>query len=101
MASKRKRKLEKKSSKEFQDKMEARRASANNALWTYGLPLAVILVVGLGVYFAFFYDLGDPKAEKWELEDPQSGEIDFSSPLFEDLRLKHALQYCNGNDIFN
>ena len=32
---------------------------------------------------------------------PQSGEIDFSSPLFEDLRLKHALQYCNGNDIFN
>ena len=35
------------------------------------------------------------------LLDPQSGEIDFSSPLFEDLRLKHALQYCNGNDIFN
>ena len=78
MASKRKRKLEMKSSKEFQDKMEARRAVANDALWTYGLPLAVILVVGLGAYFAFFYDLGDPKAEKWELEDPQSGEF-FSS----------------------
>tara|TARA_B100000676_G_C18075857_1_gene847568 strand:- start:3 stop:602 length:600 start_codon:yes stop_codon:yes gene_type:complete len=75
MASKRKRKLEKKSSTEFQEKMKARRASANDALWTYGLPLVVILVVGLGIYFAFFYDLGDPKAEKWELEDPQSGEI--------------------------
>ena len=35
------------------------------------------------------------------LLDPQSGKIDFSSPLFEDLTLKHALQYCNGNDIFN
>ena len=35
------------------------------------------------------------------LLDPQSGEIDFSSPLFEDLTLRHALQYCNGNDIFN
>ena len=78
MASKRKRKLEKKSSKEFQEKMQARRDSANDALWTYGLPLIVILVVGLGIYFAFFYDLGDPKAEKWELEDPQTGDI-FSS----------------------
>ena len=35
------------------------------------------------------------------LMDPESGKIEFSSPLFEDLRLKHALQYCNGNDIFN
>ena len=35
----------------------------------------VILVVGLGIYFAFFYELGDPSAEKWELEDPQTGEV--------------------------
>ncbi|GIR28243.1 MAG: hypothetical protein CM15mP42_11930 [Methanobacteriota archaeon] len=39
------------------------------------LPLVVILVVGLGIYFAFFYELGDPSAEKWELEDPQTGEV--------------------------
>ncbi|MBB88796.1 MAG: hypothetical protein CMB27_01010 [Euryarchaeota archaeon] len=84
MASKRKRKLEKKSSTEFQEKMKARRASANDALWTYGLPLVVILVVGLGIYFAFFYDLGDPKAEKWELEDPQSGEIYASEDYYND-----------------
>ena len=84
MASKRKRKLEKKSSTEFQEKMKARRASANDALWTYGLPLLVILVVGLGIYFAFFYDLGDPKAEKWELEDPQSGEIYASEDYYND-----------------
>ena len=84
MASKRKRKLEKKSSTEFKEKMKARRASANDALWTYGLPLVVILVVGLGIYFAFFYDLGDPKAEKWELEDPQSGEIYASEDYYND-----------------
>ena len=35
------------------------------------------------------------------LIDPESGKIEFSSPLFEDLRLKHALQYCSGNNIFN
>ena len=84
MASKRKRKLEKKSSTEFQEKMKARRASANDALWTYGLPLVVILVVGLGIYFAFFYELGDPSAEKWELEDPQTGEVYASEDYYND-----------------
>mgnify|MGYP001307556793 FL=1 len=84
MASKRKRKLEKKASREFQDKMVARRAATSNALWTYGLPLAIILVVGLGIYFAFFYELGDPKAEKWELEDPQTGEVFSSEDYFND-----------------
>ena len=84
MASKRKRKLEKKSSKEFQEKMQARRDSASDALWTYGLPLVVILVVGLGVYFAFFYELGDPKAEEWELEDPQTGEMFSSDDYYND-----------------
>ena len=84
MASKRKRKLEKKSSREFQEKMQARRESANDVLWKYGLPLVVILVVGLGVYFAFFYELGDPKAEKWELEDPQTGEMFSSEDYYND-----------------
>lgn len=84
MASKRKRKLAQKSSRQFEEKMQARRASANDALWSYGLPLVVILVVGLGVYFAFFYDLGDPKAEKWELEDPQTGETFASEDYYND-----------------
>ena len=84
MASKRKRKLAQKSSRQFEEKMQARRASANDALWSYGLPLVVILVVGLGVYFAFFYDLGDPKAEKWELEDPQTGEMFASEDYYND-----------------
>ncbi len=83
MASKRKRKLERKSSKEFQNKMQARRDSANDALWTYGLPLAVILVVGLGIYFAFFYEIGN-NAEKWKLEDPQTGEIFSSDDYYND-----------------
>lgn len=84
MASKRKRKIAQKSSRQFEEKMQARRASANDALWSYGLPLVVILVVGLGVYFAFFYDLGDPKAEKWELEDPQTGEMFASEDYYND-----------------
>ena len=84
MASKRKRKLEKKASRDVQDKMAARRAATSNALQTYGLPLVVILVVGLGIYFAFFYELGDPKAEKWELEDPQTGEMFSSEDYFND-----------------
>lgn len=83
MASKRKRKLERKSSKEFQNKMQARRDLANDALWTYGLPLAVILVVGLGIYFAFFYEIGN-NAEKWKLEDPQTGEIFSSDDYYND-----------------
>ena len=83
MASKRKRKLERKSSKEFQNKMQARRDSANDALWTYGLPLAVILVVGLGIYFAFFYEIGN-NAEKWKLEDPQTEEIFSSDDYYND-----------------
>lgn len=83
MASKRKRKLERKSSKEFQNKMQARRDSANDVLWTYGLPLAVILVVGLGIYFAFFYEIGN-NAEKWKLEDPQTGEIFSSDDYYND-----------------
>ena len=84
MASKRKRKLERKSSREFQDKMQSRRDSANDALWTYGLPLAVILIVGSGMYFAFFYEMGDPRAEEWKLEDPQTGEIFSSSDYYND-----------------
>jgi thiol-disulfide isomerase/thioredoxin len=44
----------------------------------------VILVVGLGIFFAFFYDLGDPKAEKWELEDPQTGETFASEDYYND-----------------
>ena len=84
MASKRKRKLEKKASRDVQDKMAARRAATSNALRTYGLPFVVILVVGLGIYFAFFYELGDPKAEKWELEDPQTGEMFSSEDYFND-----------------
>ena len=86
MASKRKRKLEKKSSKEFKDKMQARRSSANDALWKYGLPFAVVLVLVLGLYFAFVYEMGDPSAEEWELEDPQSGEI-YSSEDYYNNRL--------------
>tara|TARA_B100001250_G_scaffold412607_1_gene444299 strand:+ start:668 stop:1291 length:624 start_codon:yes stop_codon:yes gene_type:complete len=84
MGSKRKRKLEKKSSREFQERMEARRASANDALWSYGLPLMVVLVLGLGIYFAFFYELGDPKAEAWELEDPQTEEMFSSDDYYND-----------------
>ena len=35
------------------------------------------------------------------LKNPDEGEIEFSSPLFDNLSMQHSLKFCNGNDIFN
>jgi len=32
---------------------------------------------------------------------PEAGTITFSSPFFEELFMEHALEYCNGDNIFN
>ena len=36
-----------------------------------------------------------------DLNNPNSGSISFSSPLFDKLTMRHSLKFCNGNDIFN
>ena len=37
-----------------------------------------------GYLFCIFYELGDPNAEKWELEDPQTGEFYASEDYYND-----------------
>ena len=36
-----------------------------------------------------------------DLKNPDSGKIEFSSPLFDNLSMQHSLKFCNGNNIFN
>ena len=44
-------------------------------------------------HFPVYYSL--------DISDPSSGEISFSSPLFNSINLEHSLKYCNGNLIFD
>jgi len=44
-------------------------------------------------HFPVYYSL--------DISDPSSGEISFSSPLFNSISIEHSLKYCNGNPIFN
>ena len=44
-------------------------------------------------HFPVYYSL--------DISDPSSGEISFSSPLFNDINMEHSLKYCNGNLIFD
>ena len=53
MASKRKRKLEKKASREVDPKMQARRDSFNDMLWKFGPPVIAIVIL-LSVIFVVF-----------------------------------------------
>lgn len=69
MASKRKRKLEKKESLEINQRIAARRDVFNDNLWRYGPPIALALILILVVYFGFFYTLGPANAEEWKLEE--------------------------------
>ena len=42
-----------------------------------------------------------PVCYSLDISDPSSGEISFSSPLFNDINMEHSLKYCNGNLIFD
>ncbi|MEC7855156.1 MAG: hypothetical protein VYC61_00305 [Candidatus Neomarinimicrobiota bacterium] len=44
-------------------------------------------------HFPVYYSL--------DISDPSSGEISFSSPLFNSINIEHSLKYCNGNLIFD
>ena len=44
-------------------------------------------------HFPVYYSL--------DISDPSSGEISFSSPLFNSIHIEHSLKYCNGNLIFD
>ena len=87
MASKRKRKLEKKSKLEMDSRIAARRDAFNDNLWKYGLPIAVALILILVVYFGFFYTLGPANAEEWKLEEAETGDIYKSSDYYNNDQL--------------
>ena len=44
-------------------------------------------------HFPVYYSL--------DISDPSSGEISFSSPLFNKISIEHSLKYCNGSPIFD
>ena len=58
MASKRKRKLEKKASREVDPKMQARRDSFNDMLWKFGPPVIAIVPLNKSLKVIFTFDAG-------------------------------------------
>ena len=75
MASKRRRKLERKASQEGDERIAARREAFNDNLWKIGVPVVVSVILVTVIYFGFFYELGAPSADSWNLEEAETGEM--------------------------
>jgi len=73
MASKRKKKMAQKASRAVDDKMAARRDAFNEALWKYGPPIFVAVILLTAIFFIFVYEPGNPSAESWNLEESETG----------------------------
>ena len=87
MASKRRRKLEKKQSEAGNDQIAARREAFNDNLWKIGLPIGVAIVLVTAVYFGFFYELGTPSADSWEFEEAETGVVYSSEDYYDNGKL--------------
>ena len=86
MASKRKRKLEKKEALAIDQRMVARRDAFNDNLWKFGPPIALALfLILLGIIV--FYEPGPGRAEEWKLEEAETGDIYKSSDYYNDDQL--------------
>ena len=83
MASKRKRKLEKKAYRELDKKMSARRDAFNDMLWKYG-PATVGILILLAFLFFVFYEPAPISAEEWSLEEAQTGDMYSSEDYYND-----------------
>ena len=79
MASKRKRKMQLKASREIDEKMKARRAN----LWRFGPPVLTVLVLLTAIFFVFIYEPGNPRPEEWTLEEAETG-VTYSSKDYYD-----------------
>ena len=87
MASKRRRKLERKASQAGNEQMAARREAFNDNLWKIGVPVVVAILLVTVVYFGFFYELGDPSADGWELEEAETGVVYSSEDYYDNEKL--------------
>ena len=87
MASKRRRKLERKASQEGDERIAARREAFNDNLWKIGVPVVVSVILVTVIYFGFFYELGAPSADSWNLEEAETGEMYSSEDYYDNGKL--------------
>ena len=83
MASKRRRKLERKASRSIDQKMQARRDNFNETLWRFGPPVLVLLILLTVIFFVFIYEPGNPRPEEWTLEEADTGVIYSSKDYYD------------------
>jgi len=84
MASKRRRKLERKASRSIDQKMQVRRDNFNETLWRFGPPVLVLLILLTVIFFVFIYEPGNPRPEEWTLEEAETGVIYSSKDYYDD-----------------
>ena len=84
MASKRRRKLERKASRSIDQKMQARRDNFTETLWRFGPPVLVLLILLTVIFFVFIYEPGNPRPEEWTLEEADTGVIYSSKDYYDD-----------------
>ena len=83
MASKRRRKLERKASRSVDQKMQARRDNFSENLWRFGPPVLVLLILLVAIFFVFIYEPGNPRPEEWTLEEADTGVIYSSKDYYD------------------
>ena len=83
MASKRRRKLERKASRSIDQKMQARRDNFTETLWRFGPPVLVLLILLTVIFFVFIYEPGNPRPEEWTLEEAETGVIYSSKDYYD------------------
>jgi len=83
MASKRRRKLERKASRLVDQKMQARRDNFSENLWRFGPPVLVLLILLVAIFFVFIYEPGNPRPEEWTLEEAETGVIYSSKDYYD------------------
>ena len=84
MASKRRRKLERKASRSIDQKMQTRRDNFNETLWRFGPPVLVLLILLAVIFVVFIYEPGNPRPEEWTLEEAETGVIYSSKDYYDD-----------------
>jgi len=87
MASKRRRKLERKASRSIDQKMQVRRDNFNENLWRFGPPVLVLLILLGVIFFVFIYEPGNPRPEEWTLEEADTGVMYSSKDYYYDDQL--------------